>query len=248
MALIKPYHRIYRPMAEGKSEWGYLDDQEYAISPDHYTRAFLIIQKEILELFEYIEPADLNLKTFSFKIYQLFLRTATEIEANFKAILRENKFSKGHKDLNIRAYKKINKSHHLDAYSAEFPIWSGEKKLFMPFRDWETEEKLDWYSAYNLCKHDRVNNLHLANFENLLNAYCGLFILLTAQFGRNSYDPGTVVLALGAEDNYYKGEFGIGDYLMIHYPQNWNDDEYYDFDWSQLKGQDDRFDKFDYDI
>lgn len=248
MAINKPYHRIYRPMTDGKSEWGYLHDRGYAIAPDHYTRSFLIIQKDIKNLFEYIEPADQNLKTYSFEIYQLLLRTATEIEANFKAILMENKYTAANRSLNINTYKKINVSHHLDSYSAELPIWTGEKKLYTPFESWRKGENPNWYKAYNLCKHDRVKNLHMANFENLLNAYCGLFILLSAQFGSCSYEPGCVLLSLGDEDNYYKGEFGIGDYLIIHRPNNWTENDYYDFDWDRLDGREDRFNKFDYDI
>ena len=235
-------------MIEGKFGGDYQNDREFAVAPTHYTRSFIIIQEEIKNLFEFIEPADQNLKTYSFKIYQLLLRTATEVEANFKAILRENKYSKKDKGFNMRHdYKKVNISHHLDSYSAEFPIWTGEKKIFTPFKSWKTEETLDWYNAYNQCKHDRVKNLNLATFENLLNAYCGLFILLTSQFESHSYEPGEVLISWGDEDNYYKGKFGIGDYLMIHYPDNWAMDEHYDFDWNELKNTKDRFSKFDYD-
>lgn len=247
MALHKPYHRIHRPMINGDGEWDYLHDSEYAVKPDHYTRAFLIIQKDIKNLFEYIEPADQNLKTFSFEIYQLLLRTATEIEANFKAILNENNHIIKQNKYTINVYKKINVSHHLDAYSAEFPIWTGEKKIFKPFGPWKEGKRLIWYDAYNLCKHDRVKNLHLANFENLLNAFCGLFILLTAQFGRYSYEPGPTLLSLGAEDSYLKRDFGIGDYLIIHSPDNWDENDYYDFNWNDLKERDDRFENFNYD-
>ena len=44
------------------------------------------------DLFEYIEPADINLNVYSYKIQQLLARTCMEIEANFKAIFKENKF------------------------------------------------------------------------------------------------------------------------------------------------------------
>ena len=38
------------------------------------------------DLFSYVEPADNNKKTFSYKIQQLFIRVCIELEANFKAI------------------------------------------------------------------------------------------------------------------------------------------------------------------
>ena len=247
MAIKKPYHRLYRPMIEGRYGGDYQHDYNFAKDPTHYTRSFFMIQEDIKKLFRYIEPADQNLQTYSLEIYQLLLRTATEIEANFKAILRENEYNKS-QNLNIHDYKKINHSHHLDAYSAEFPIWTGEKRIYSPFKPWRTKDSLNWYMAYNQCKHDRIKNLHFANFENLLNAYCGLFILLCSQFGSCSYEPGPVLLCLGQDSNYYHGDFGLGDYLIIHYPTDWAQDDYYDFDWNELKNTEKRFSKFDYNI
>lgn len=247
MAINKPFHRIYRPMTEGRYEGDYQHDYGFADEPTHYTRSFFLIQEDIKRLFRYIEPADQNLQTYSLEIYQLLLRTATEIEANFKAILRENKYKKN-RNLNIFDYKKINKSHHLDAYSAEFPIWTGVKKIYSPFESWKTQDTLDWYTAYNKCKHDRIRNLKLANFENLLKAYCGLFILLCAQFGSCSYEPGPVLLCSGNESDYFHGDYGFGDYLMVHYPTNWEEDEYYDFDWNELKKLENRFINYNYNL
>jgi hypothetical protein len=34
---------------------------KFAVDPHHYVRAFLVLQKDLLELFDYIEPADKNL-------------------------------------------------------------------------------------------------------------------------------------------------------------------------------------------
>lgn len=246
MALDKPYHRIFRPMLSGSENSNYLEDPNYADNPYHYVRSFLIIQKDIKRLFEFIEPADINLKTFSFEIYQLLLRISTEIETNFKAILRENIFNpKDWKHLNTNNYKIINNSHKLSSYSVEFPIWTGDKNKFTPFKSWENGLPLEWYQAYNSCKHDRVHNLKLANLENLLNAFSGLFIVLTAQFGTCSYEPGIPFWA--ADNEYYKGNFGIGDYLMFHFPNDWLESDLYDFNWDELKTLENRFNKFDYD-
>lgn len=231
-------------MVEGGYEGNYQYDDCFAKDPTHYTRAFFMIQEDIKKLFRYIEPADTNLQTYSLEIYQLLLRTATEIEANFKAIFRENGYTPPKS--NIPEYRKINHSHHLDAYTAEFPIWTGENKIYSPFEAWKKKGSLDWYNAYNNCKHNRVENLQDANFKNLLNAYCGLFILLCAQFGSRSYEPGPVLISIGQDYSYYKGDFGLGDYLIIHRPTNWNQDDYYDFDWNELKHSKDRFQKFDY--
>jgi hypothetical protein len=262
MALTKPYHRNYREFIKrsnsGYSSWAFIVDKEYAETPHHYTRAFLLLQEDIKNLFNFIEPADINLKAFSFRIYELLMRTCIEIEANFKAILKENiynpTFRSGSKAGQIRTegcwnlndYMKVNKTHHLDNY-AELPFWRGTNYRHTPFVNWATNGSLPWYQAYNESKHDRNNKFELANFENLINAFCALFILLSSQFNCESFTTGSASLSVGG-DSYFEREFGIGNYLKIEFPTNWLDDEKYDFDWSVLKKENDRFEKIDYNL
>ena len=257
MSFTKPFHRNYRKMKAGPnsgySDWAYIVDRNYSKNPEHYTRAFSIIQSDLIKLFEFIEPSDTNSATYSFRIHELLMRTCIEVEANFKAILQENIYTpikrngdpRPEKDWNINDFKIVNKSHHLDDYSVEFPFWKGKKGIKRPFLDWKNGEPLNWYQAYNKAKHDRLMNFQEANFENLLLAFSGLFVLLSSQFRTESFSTGNQ--SLGASiDSYFSGHFGLGDFLMIDFPDNWTDDEVYDFDWAQLKNQKDRFEKIDY--
>ena len=79
MAQNKPFHRNWRGMKPGPnagySGRGYIIDKEYAIEPMHYTRAFLIIEKDLEQLFEYVEPGKEGIKTYSYRIHQLLMRT-----------------------------------------------------------------------------------------------------------------------------------------------------------------------------
>jgi len=206
-----------------------------------------MIQKDLQELFEYIEPSDTNLNTYSHRIHQLLVRTCIEIEANFKAILKENIYSK--KDyLNRTDYKLINTTHHLSGYSVKFPYWNGTKNYFVPFEGWGKfgDGKLIWYDAYNNTKHDRGDNFTEANFENLLNAVTALQIVITSQFGHYGFEPGEIGLSI-VDSGYYEDNFGIGEYMLIKEPSDWTDDEKYDFNWSDLCKETDRFLKIDYD-
>jgi hypothetical protein len=54
----------------------------------------------------YVEPADKNLECYSYRIHALLLRACIELEANCKAILKENGYSKGG-NWKIDDYKKI---------------------------------------------------------------------------------------------------------------------------------------------
>ena len=254
MSISLPYHRNYREMIGHYSDWAYIVDKSYSNNPQHYIRAFLMIQSDLIKLFEFIEPADENIKTFSFRIHSLFMRTCIEIEANFKAILQENiytpKDKKGKKRKesawNISDYKLIDKTHHLSSYTIELPIWNGSKNKFNPFSDWRENKSLFWYKAYNQSKHDRQNNFKKANFENLMNAVSALLILLSSQFKRENFSPGPTGLSVKTA-SYYSGNFGIGNYFIVNFPTDWQEDEKYEFEWSELSKRSVKFQKINYD-
>ncbi len=259
MSHPKPFHRNYRPMIDGPNsaytDWSYIVDRQYAKSPEHYVRAFLLIQSDIQRLFEFIEPSDTNLSVFSYRIHELFMRTCIEIEANFKAILSENIFTpldkngapRPEKLWKIHDYKKTNITHHLSGYKVHIPIWEGANSTFTPFKEWDIQQELSWYQAYNKSKHDRQSSFKEANLNNLLNAVSGLVALLSAQFRTQDFSPGSTVLSVST-DSYYTTEPALGGFFHIEFPSNWTDAEKYDFDWSVLKKASDRFLKIDYNV
>lgn len=245
----KPFHRCYRPLVDRANsdsfERCYLLDDDYAVRPYSYTRAFLQLQKEMEELFLYVAPADKNLKTYSYHIHELLIRICVEIEANFKAIFAENQYSKQEKDLTIKDFWKINASHKLSDYKVKMPIWEGKKNTFEPFAGWLTSTSLPWYRAYNRIKHNRDKCFAEANLKNLMDAFCGLFVVLTAQFNDYEYSAGHVSIVLGGKDSYYEGDYGIGDMLQPIFPE-WSEEEKYDINWAEVCESPDRFRQFDY--
>ena len=257
MSFNKPFHRNYRGFIEspnsGYSQWAYIVDRDYAQAPEHYVRAFLIIQNDLQKLFEFIEPSNQNLNTYSYRIHELFMRTCIEIEANFKAILRENTFNptdnkaniRPEKRWNIHDYWKVNQTHHLSSYKIYLPIWDGNNSAFQPFKQWKNSSELFWYQAYNHSKHDRQNNFKEANLENLINSITALLILLSSQFGTQDFSPSITTRSVNT-DSYYFTKPALGNYFHIDFPKDWSDDEKYDFNWTQLKMQPDRFEKIDY--
>ena len=241
-----PFHRCFRPVISGLSERDYLNDDDYAQRPYSFTKAFLTLQKEIEELFLFVEPADDNRKTYSYRIQQLFIKVCIEFEANFKAIMSENTYSKDSNWWDINDYWKINVSHKLSEYKVYMPNWDGKNKEFAPFADWEKSPKLKWYRAFQRTKHNRASRLCEANLGNLMNAFCGLFVVLTAQFGEEDYSTGPVLMAVSGSDSYYGCDFGIGEMLKPIYPE-WNDEDKYMIAWAEVCESPDRFRKYDYD-
>jgi hypothetical protein len=258
MGHSKPFHRNYRGFVispnSGYSQWAFIVDRDYSKTPEHYVRAFLLIQSDLQRLFEFIEPSDCNLDTYSFRIHDLFVRVCIEIEANFKAILIENIYNPTdrngnlipEKKWNFNNYRIVNKTHHLSSYKVHVPIWDGTQSVFEPFKQWATKTELSWYQAYNRSKHDRKIAFKEANFGNLLSAITGLLVLLSSQFGKEDFSPGSRLLAINT-GSYYPAEPALGGYFHIEFPNDWGEEEKYDFDWSVLKLQTDRFQKIDYD-
>jgi hypothetical protein len=243
VAVERPYKRACRPFVSDKDggdwdrgDWQYITHPEYAKEPQHYVRAFELIQKDLLEIFDYVEPSDTNLSCYSYRIHALHMRTCIEVEANCKAILEENEYSK-EGDLNMTDYKKLEHTHHLSAYEVIVPNWDGKRKSRMkPFESWRgTAKSLDWYQAYNEAKHDRQAKFAHANLESLLEAVCGLVALLSSQFWLWSFSPSGM---------YWKTQLGglstgfnvaIGGYFHVRFPANFAPAEQYDFDWDSLK-------------
>src|SRR5665213_3452453 len=122
MSINRPFYRSCRQFSDGHysegGRWEYIAHPKYAKSPEQYIRAFLLILKDLQNLFDYIEPSDKNLKCYSFRIHELLMRTCIEAEANFKAVLIENGYEKkdtegNNADLDIEDYKKLEKTHKL---------------------------------------------------------------------------------------------------------------------------------------
>ena len=254
MSISQPYRRTCRQFADGQysegGRWMYILHKKYATDPRHYVRAFLLLQQDVLDLFSYVEPSDANLQTYSHRIQQLLMRSCVEIEANFTAIFLDNAYPRATENLNIGDYKLIDKSHRLSSFEIRVPGWKGSLGVRKPFANWATNEPLHWYRAYNKSKHNRHENFHLATFDALIDAFCGLNILLSAQFMDEEYGPESKSLSLSGACYTYEGDDGmdpsIGDMLRIKFPIDWPADERYEFNWQDLRELEDPFLNFDY--
>ncbi len=254
MAITKPYRRTCRQFTDGSysegGRWMYLLHKRYATDPRHYVRAFLLLQEDILDLFSYVEPSDKNLETYSHRIQQLLMRACVEVEANLTAIFLDNEYAAAQGNLTMHDYRLIDISHRLSSYEIRIPTWQGSQGNRKPFASWSQGMTLSWYQAYNKSKHNRHENFHLATFDALIDAFCGLAVLLSAQFHDEDYSPGGKTLGLSGACYTYEGndemEPAIGGLLRVRFPSDWSQDDRYEFNWQQLSELDDPFENFDY--
>jgi len=260
MSLAKPFVRNYRTIKAGPnagySGRAYVADRDYAKNAEHYVRALILIQDDLRSIFEYLEPSDECLLAYSYRIHALFMRSCIEVEANFKAILEENIFTPSGRFLNMIDYRKVDATHHLSSYEVMLPIWNGAPKMFKPFEPWRSVRglptpsggapSLPWYQDYNASKHNRQEEFKKASFENLVTAVAGLLVIVSSQFLDQDFGAGPVGIVTEGHD-YHSMEASTGAMFRIKYPDDWADAECYDFDWSDLKTQTNRFDKIDFD-
>jgi hypothetical protein len=260
MGVTKPYYRIIRPFHYPDTtaiEWfhywkvfnhPYLLDARYANDRAELWRAYMLIEKDLLRLFEYIEPTDGNLSAFSHRTYELLLRTATEFETNCKRILMANRYEKN-RNLNITDYFKLNLSSRLADYSVSLMEWHPGPKTLKPFEEWGTEEEyrpLPWYQSYNHVKHDRNLNFPNASLQNVINAVAGLYVILFSQFFViDRMATGNTLEVIRYHQVFNQETMSKwGDIFHIDPPRSWAEDELYDFDWDTLKDSPDPFAKF----
>jgi hypothetical protein len=176
------------------------------ISPSEllsHQRAFDLLSADLLKIFEYIEPSEANARTFGHQIYQLFIRISTEFEAVCKLAMRRqsrvNKTKKNGKaiDWRITDYATLNDDSgewkrdsctnlptgKLSDYKFEFIHWGGDD--ITPLLNFDSPLKHgrspDFYTAYNLVKHNRSECFVEANLENLLTSFAALICILDWQ-------------------------------------------------------------------
>jgi hypothetical protein len=248
MPLNKPLKRTCRQHTNGSysdsGKWMYVLHPRYANSPENYIRAFLLIQKDLMQLFDFIEPSDTNIACYSYRVHELLLRTCVEVEANLKAILNENGYQRSG-NWNMRDdYSKVNQSHRLSSYEIKVPNWNGNENVRRPYQAWLTNGPLPWYQAYNNTKHDRHERFEEANFNHLIDAFCGLAALMASQFYTHDYSPSDWLISAGGLNDGY--EFGIGGYLRIKFPDDWPEEDRYEFNWQDLENEEDPFGQYQY--
>lgn len=241
----RPYRRTCRQFSDGLYNSYNADNPHgtaqyilhpcYAQEPANYIRPFLLIQKDLQGIFEYIDPDDQNKDTYSFRILELLTRTCIEVEANFKAILAENGYSKS-KNMNMFDYNKVEASHLLSGYKIFVPYWHGANQMRTPFSSWSNgkRDSLSWYQVYNAAKHNRHKEFKKATFDHLIEAVCGLTALLSAQFHSHSFIPGPEYVTTDSPMDGF--DVCIGDYFSVKKP-DWPTQDQYSFssnDWQTL--------------
>ena len=154
----------------------------------HY---FLSIEKEIINISEYIEIHSENFKTFSVSLTKTYLSICSEIDVILKLLCQNSNAErwrvvqdafpeKEYPD--IKVYKEfINQQYpnfksiqiNIPLYDIPITPWSNFAKGFNP----------EWWDKYNKVKHLRNEFYKNANLKNVLHSAAGLLVSLLFLYG-----------------------------------------------------------------
>jgi len=139
------------------------------------------------EIFRVVQPCRTNRRAFGLEMRQLLLAACTEVESNWKAILKAHNVKPKYNDFSTRDYVRLLKPLRLNEWEVFMPGFISVGAL-RPFGSWSTNspsKSLRWYDAYNATKHDRENNLHRASLAVVIDAVAAVYVMLLAQVGPN---------------------------------------------------------------
>jgi hypothetical protein len=247
MTLARPFKRIARPFKKPDGDYVggivdgcYLADDGYAPDRTSVLRSYHSIESDFRTLFDFIEPHDENLKTYSTRLYEIFLRASTEFESNCKAVLSANNY-KREGNWNMDDYRKLDSATRLSSYRLKLTLWSPTPKILQPMQPWASGNALPWYQDYNTVKHNRSSEFYRANLSNTLEAVAALFIVVFSQFHILSFSSHEIV------ESYSRWPPWIvhaNSMFWVQVPGDWKLDECYGFANADLLTLSPKFDAF----
>jgi hypothetical protein len=141
------------------------------------------LQQQLESICQVVHPIAENLPTFGHEIRSLLLLACTEVETQWKSVLKAH----SSRAENTSDYVKLAAAMKLPSYAIAFNFYPWLPPL-RPFENWKLvsqkpSQDISWYSAYNATKHDRERALSQATLENALMATAACATIIVAQFG-----------------------------------------------------------------
>lgn len=144
-----------------------------------YSGSFRLLYRDLIEVFEYVEPVSAHREVYSHRLFALLLRACTDFESVAKDALVAQGCPKPRSEMTVFDYRTLEPTYKLEAAIATLNLSQGEPLTFQPYRDWSTQEPpLPWYSNYNKVKHNRQQEFARASMENVVTAIGALLALL----------------------------------------------------------------------
>lgn len=135
----------------------------------------LALENDVERLSRYIEFAEGNFLSYSVEMARLLLSISSEVDVVAKVLCRE--IDGGSKPEGIDEYRR----RILPEYSSicDEAVYIPRFRLkFTPWASWAQGNSPEWWKAYNEVKHERMAHFYKASLLNVLNAICGLLLMI----------------------------------------------------------------------
>lgn len=142
---------------------------------------FLLLEKDFINLKNYIHVSEQNFDTFSFELSKVLQLACSEIDSVCRLLCNiidtnNDYFDETIYSGNIKQYKNIILTKYPKLVESEVKIADLDFAL-QPWKEWENNDSPIWWKEYNLVKHYRHNNFDKANLKNTIYALSALMIL-----------------------------------------------------------------------
>ena len=172
------------PFLEGKPARDFYEDLPITV-PIEYSnllRQIEIILDDLDSIFKVVSPHKNQDSVYGHAIRNVIILACTELDSRMQHILTNNAVRPIGKYFQMKDYYKLKNALRLDEYSLSFYRY-GDLEVYSPFSEWEKNNELSWYKAYNSVKHNREDKYPDANLKNAINAIMALCIITIAQYG-----------------------------------------------------------------
>ncbi|WP_415406323.1 hypothetical protein ACLHDG_11195 [Sulfurovum sp. CS9] len=142
---------------------------------------FLLLEKDFINLKNYIEVSERNFETYSFELSKILQLACSEIDSVCRLLCKTIDSTSDYFDEtvfsgNISQYKDIILSKYPKLTQSEVIILDLDIDI-KPWEEWDVKDSPNWWKSYNLVKHYRHSNFEKANLENIIYALSALMIL-----------------------------------------------------------------------
>lgn len=172
------------PFLEGKPARDFYEDLPITV-PIEYSnllRQIEIILDDLDSIFKVVSPHKNQDSVYGHAIRNVIILACTELDSRMQHILTNNAVRPIGKYFQMKDYYKLKNALRLDEYCLSFYRY-GDLEVYSPFSEWEKNNELSWYKAYNSVKHNREDKYPDANLKNAINAIMALCIITIAQYG-----------------------------------------------------------------
>lgn len=139
----------------------------------HYWNYFLSMEKELINLSQYIEFCPANFDTYSIELVKIILAAGSEIDVILKQTCKSIDPTSTAKNITEYATEILTAFPDITTIEVFIPKY---ELVFKPWDGWAAANSPQWWKDYNGVKHQRDTDYPNATLKNALQAVCGLFV------------------------------------------------------------------------